>query len=281
MSIAFKSSKDFDSNQIVSFNLDPQYLDKEAKSIYDSLELFQKLSFGELYKQKESINYWYVDTDQNFAYIIAPDRVEAILTWDKENLLPNDLIFEKLAQIGGTPPHQWTMYQDYIDFPCQVKSEEGIWTDFCKIRFTKTAPFQTHYKKLKLLNEIVDVKESEFTMPHNLRISNTLTEDIRMSFFPFMVKTKKGNYLTYNGDADFVSKGNLKAEEISHEVEFSYDRFKKVAETPSEDVTYIIGKWDSRLEELLKTYKEERKKLPPTRAIPNKGFIAKLKDLFS
>jgi len=265
MSIAFTSSKDFDLNQIVSFNLDSRYIDKEGKTILNSLELIENLSFGELHKQKESENFWFIDTDQNYAHRITPDRLEIIKSWDKEKLLSTDLMFEKLVQIGGTPPHQWTMDPDYIDFPCQTKNNDGIWIDFCKIRFTKTAPFQTYYKNIKLLNQIEDVRPSEFTMPHDLRISNTMTEDIRMSFFPFMVKTKTGNYLTYNGEADFVSKGTIKGSDISHEIEFSYNKFKTVVETPNTEVTYIIGKWDNRLDDLLKKYKEERKELPPNR----------------
>lgn len=275
MSIAFKTSTDFKTNKIVSFNLDPKYLDGDAKNIFDSFVFDCDLQYGKLYKQKDTNDFWYIDPEKNFAYIVLPDRVGLIKEWNSNDLLPDNDLWEKLKLIGGTPPHKWTISSDYIDFPCQIKDIKDNWTDFAIIRFTKVPPFETYYKNLKLLKDVIDIKQSEFTMPNALRLSSTLTEDIRMSFFPFMVKTKSGKYVTYNERVDFTSKGDLKAEEISHEVDFSYNRFKTIQETPNEERTFVIGKWDDRLEEMLIDLKEKRKKTAPNKGYKQAGGSAK------
>ena len=86
-----------------------------------------------------------------------------------------------------------------------------------------------------------------------------------MSFYPFMVKTNTGGLLTYNGTTQFASKGEIKGNEIVAEVEFSYDRFNnEIKDVSLDDITFIIGKWDNKLEELFNQYKQqlERKTTP-------------------
>jgi|SRR5690606_17847962 len=277
MSIVFKSSTDFKTNKIISFNLDEEHLDGDARKIYDSLEFDSELQFGKLYRQRDSEDYWFVDTERNFAYIVLPDRVDLIKEWNSNNLLPDNELWEKLQSIGGTPPHLWTMSQDYIDFPCQTMDLNGKWTDFCIIRFTKVPPFETYFKNIKLLKDIQDVKPSEYAMPHKLRVSSTLTDEIRMSFSPFTVKTKSGKRITYNGITNFTSTGEIRADEIEKEIEFSYDHFKKIQDTPFDQKTFVIGKWDSRLAKMLNDLKEERKKTAPNNSYKQAGDSAKSK----
>jgi len=46
----------------------------------------------------------------------------------------------------------------------------------------------------------------------------------------------------------------LKGEDIVAEEEFSFGNFNKIQDVPFDSVTYIIGKWDNRIEALYQQY---------------------------
>jgi hypothetical protein len=97
-----------------------------------------------------------------------------------------------------------------------------------------------------------------------------------MSFYPFMVKTNTGRLLTYNGITQFASTGEIKGKEIIEEVDFSYDRFDKIMDVSSDEITFIIGKWDDKLQDLFNQYTQElERKTAPNIGIANSGADGK------
>ena len=82
-----------------------------------------------------------------------------------------------------------------------------------------------------------------------------LVDEVRMSFYPFMVKTISGELLLYDGTTQFVSKGEVKGSDIEFQVPFSHDAKYKVVDVSFNDITYVIGKWDSRFDELFAKYR--------------------------
>lgn len=128
--------------------------------------------------------------------------------------------------------------------------------DLCLFHFCQAPPFQRYFRKVLLLSDIAEISTSELALNHDLRLASTLAGEIRMGFSPFMVKTNTGRFITYNGTTQFATTGDIKGNEVVSEVKFSYDRFDKVNDVSFDDLTFIIGKWDTRLEALFKQYRQ-------------------------
>lgn len=275
MSIMFLSTTDYPSGQIIEYNIESSKdsKNKDIKAINDELTFQEEISFGKIYKRKDNGDIWYINPKETIARFITKDQLELFHKWDKQTLLPTEEQFEILKQIGGLPSSQYSLYPNNIQIPAKVTTNSGQQIDLCLFHFSQAPPFQRYFKKVLLLSDIVNIEPSELALSHELRLASTLAEEIRMSFYPFMVKTNTGSLLTYNGTTQFVSTGEIKGNEIVSEVEFSYNRFdNKIKDVSFDDITFIIGKWDGRLEELFCQYRLElERKNAPNISIANSG----------
>lgn len=141
-----------------------------------------------------------------------------------------------------------------LEFPCRVKTIGGQIIDLCLLHFSASPPYDYHFRNILLLDEIVDIEVSDLSLAHELRLESMLAGEIRMSFYPFVLKTKTGDLLLYNGTTDFVSNGEVKGSDIDCSIPFYYDCKCKAAEVSLNEITYVIGKWDNRLESLCTRY---------------------------
>ena len=266
MSITFLSSKDYPSGQIIEFNIESAKDDKykDIKAINDVLAFQEEISFGKIFKRQDNGDFWYINPNATIARFISNDQLDLFHKWDKEDLLPSDLQFQTLNDIGGLPSSKYLMVTDFIQFPALITTKSGQQIDLCLFHFSKAPPFQRHFKKVILLNDIADIKPSELALSHELRLSSMLADEIRMSFYPFMVCTNTGKIITYNGITQFASDGQLKGSDIICEVPFSYYLLDKIYDVSYDDITFVIGKWDIRLEELFKNYSEKLEKMNNT-----------------
>jgi hypothetical protein len=263
----FLSTTDYPSGQIIEYNIksSEDAKNKDIKAINDQLTFKEQLSFGTIHKRKDNGELWYINPNESIARLITEDHLGLFHKWDMQELLPTDQQFETLKQIGGLASSKYSLYPDYLQVPARVTTKSGQEIDLCLFHFTQAPPFQRYFKKVLLFSDIIEIQPSELSLSHELRLSSELAGEIRMSFYPFMVKTSTGELLTYNGTTQFASTGEIKGSEIIAEVEFSYDRFdNKIKNVSFDDITFIIGKWDDRLEELFNQYRLrlERKNAP-------------------
>ncbi len=275
MSIMFLSTTDYPSGQIIEFNIESSKDRKNTniKAIYDQLSIQEEISFGTIHKRKDNGDFWYINPKRSIARFITKDQLGLFHKWDKQALLPTDNQLEILKEIGGLPSSQYSLYPDNLQFPASITTINGQQTDLCLFHFSQAPPFQRYFKKVLLFSDIADIKPSEFALTHDLRLASTLSDEIRMSFSPFMVKTNKDKLITYNGITQFASTGEIKGNEIVSEVEFSYDRFDKVKDVSFDDITFIIGKWDARLEDLFNQYRQRlERKSAPSSFLPKMGL---------
>lgn len=91
-------------------------------------------------------------------------------------------------------------------------------------------------------------------MPHELRFAGARVPELTMGMYPFTIRTKTGELITCNGFTQFVSKGDIKGIDIVSQKEILPEDIKEFKNVFFEDVVYVIGKWDNRLEELFKYY---------------------------
>ena len=268
MSILFLSTTDYPNGRITEFNMAAARDRKNAEihALLHLLEFQEELNHGKIYRQTDNGDLWFVSPDIAIARLISESRLELFRVWDKQALLPDEKQLAVLQEIGGLPSSRYSIDPEYLNFPAAVITKSGERIDLCLFHFSKSPPYQRYFRKLLLLNEAAVIEPSELALSHTLRLASTQADEIRMSFRPFMVKTKSGELLTYNGTTDFASTGAIKGSDIAEEVEFSYDKFDhKIKDVSPDDITYIAGKWDERLEELFIHYRRlTERKNPPT-----------------
>ena len=258
----FLSTTDYSSGKIIEFNIESSKdgKNKDIKAINDQLAFQEEMSFGKIHRRKDNGDLWHINPNETIARFITNDQLDLFHKWVKQALLPTDQQFATLKQIGGLPSSQYSLYPDNLQFPARVTTNNGQQFDLCLFHFSQSPPFQPYFKKVLLLSDIIDVAPSELSLSHNLRLASTKADEIRMSFYPFMVRTSTGSLITYNGITQFASTGELKGNEIIEEVKFSYDRFDKIMDVSSDETTFVIGKWDDRLQNLFNQYRQGFKK---------------------
>lgn len=280
----FLSTTDYPSGQIIEYNIESSRdgKNKDIKAINDALTFQEEISFGKIHKRKDNGDLWYINPKETIARFITKDQLELFHKWDKRPLLLTDQQFEILKQIGGLPSSQYSLYPDNLQFPARVTTNNGQQIDLCLFHFSQAPPFQRYFKKILLLSDIADIKPSELSLSHNLRLASTLADEIRMSFYPFMVKTNTGRLITYNGITQFASTGEIKGNEIIEEVDFSYDRFDKINDVSDDEITFVIGKWNDKLQNLFNQYRQElERKTAPNIGIANSGVDAESISIWS
>lgn len=257
MSAAYISTIDFHSQQYIEFSINAARDDnnKDLAAIYNTFIPLHDLSYGKVFKQSDNGELWHVNPGNTIARKITEERFRFFLEWDTRSLLPNDHLFDKLKSIGGLPAGMNSLSPDYINFPCKVTMADCVTIDLCLIQFSAAPPYQTDCKKLLFLDDIIDVEPSELALDHHYRMQSMLAVEIRMSFYPFLLRTKTGDLLLYNGTTHFVSTGEIKGNDIECQVPFSYDSKFRFMEVPNNDITYVIGKWDHRFDELFSEYR--------------------------
>ena len=262
MSIMFLSTTDYPSGQIIEFNIKSAKdgKNKQVKAINDELIFLKEINLGKIFKRKDNGDLWYVDPKQEIARFITFDRLELFYKWDKQTLLPTNRQLEIIEEIGGLPSPLYSLDPDYIQFPAKVTTNNGLQIDLCLLHFSQAPPFQRYFKKVLFLSDILDIQPSELSLSYDLRFASTLVNEIRMAFSPFMVRTNTNKFITYNGTTQFVSTGEIKGNEIISEVEFSHDRFDKINDVSFDDITFVIGKWDNRMEDIFKKTRQEQEK---------------------
>lgn len=261
MSIMFLSATEYQTGKTIEFNTEHAKKggDKHLKKIYDALVFREKLSFGEIHQQQDNNDLWYFNPQSTIARFITKDQLELFHKWDKESLLPTEQQFKILEEIGGLPsPPFYSREPNYIEFPAKVVTNTGQEIDLCLFHFSEAPPYQSYFKKVLLLSDIADIKPSELALNHDLRIASTLVEEVRMSFYPFMVETNKGRLITYNGITQFASLGEIKGNEIISTVEFTHANLDKIIDISWDHITFIIGKWDDRFEALHQQYRQKQ-----------------------
>ncbi len=254
----YSSTTHHPTGQIIEFNIiyAQEGKNQDIKAIYDELVFLEDIGFGKIFQRKDNGDFWHLDPNQTIARYITSGQLDLFHKWDSQVLLPTDEQFEILKQIGGLPSSPYALYPDSLQFPASVTTKSGEQIDLCLFHFCQAPPFQRYFRKVLLLSDIADISASELALNHDLRLASTLAGEIRMGFSPFMVKTNTGRFITYNGTTQFASTGDIKGNEVVSEVKFSYDRFDKVNDVSFDDLTFIIGKWDTRLEALFKQYRQ-------------------------
>lgn len=261
MSLIFLSTKDFPSGKIAEFNIEAAKDGKNADiaEIYESLIDKYAFTFGKVCISNCNDDLWFINSEETTARYITENHLKLFFRFDGEVLLPTEQQFERLREIGGLPSSQYSLHPRNLQFPARIVTKGREEIDLCLFYFSSVPPTPQSYKQILFLNEVEIVSPSALAISHDLRLASTLTDELRMSFYPFMVRTNDHKVLTYDSPVQFASTGKILGSNIVEEIKFSWDLFNKVTDVPSEEITLVIGKWDDEFEELYKRYMKDAK----------------------
>ncbi len=131
-----------------------------------------------------------------------------------------------------------------IAYPCKCITKKNI-IDFCIYLVSQVSNerLEKQFPNNLSLNEIKEIKESEYALPYNIRLATTKAEDLRMGFYPTQVESRDRKLYILNGPTHFLKDGERKGKDftlvknLKHESEVYkyYDEHK-------DKITYIINK---------------------------------------
>lgn len=278
MSIMYLSTTDYPTGQIIEFNLQTakEKSHSDINAIYEKFQFKENLKTGKIYQRIDNKDLWYIDTNETLATFVTTKQIDLIRNWDTENLLPTDEQLIALEKIGSTSSSPYSLYSDTLTYPCKIQTIDKKEIDLCLIVFSTSPPLQRHYKNVMLFSQVDKIFQSELALTKELRRASTQAGEIRMSFSPFMVKTKTNKIITYDGVTHFASTGQIKGNEIECEIPFEYSKFDTTNNVSFDDITFIIAKWDDKLENIFKQTRKEQEKQQLTGVWQNGGSSAKL-----
>ncbi|MDG1476069.1 MAG: hypothetical protein P8Q14_02895 [Vicingaceae bacterium] len=141
-----------------------------------------------------------------------------LIQFYKRNLALNNKFQEQINTIGIT--EDWN--SDKI-LPAKIELISGEKYDFARIRISKKPPLGYSYDYFKdyiFIDQIKSIKKSDFALSKEVREKSKNAEELRMSFYPTVLKTKDEVKVVINGLSLFFNNQNIKGSELTLANEF-------------------------------------------------------------
>lgn len=204
-----------------------------------------------IYKCLKCSTSWYDHKEFDSVYSVEEEKLDQLLAWCSKNHQLKENLFSKLKEIGATPTNEWG-HQNQIEFPCKCVLNNDTEIDFCLIRFQILPPFLnfTDYEKVVSVNDVKDLKISDFALNNSIRKKTVDAEEIRNGFAPTPVKDPNDNYYILNWTKNFFDMNGISgsllqyAKKHPHEKDMIYDNSEI-------SITYIIGDWKEKFLSLI------------------------------
>lgn len=176
---------------------------KAAKQLV-GLHFVRDLKFGKLYECPLCHNWWHMDSESVWIFRVPEERREMLVEWDRSPLIPEERFRDVLREIGATGPHHYTLRSTKrLHIPCEIEWGDGTVTSRCVLILTDEAPIDV-YEQGRLMQGVRDIRKSPFTLPQDVRLESTTTEELRMDYCPTFVCTTDGEILWLNWQAFFL-----------------------------------------------------------------------------
>ena len=111
-----------DKSSTLSFNWEYALEGKDRKlaKLAASLAKLRSLKFGELFQCSECGLHWFLEDDGTIMHRVQPDRFDALIAWDREQLIPTDDDLASFSALGAT-----RLGKEQIAVPCSVETTSG------------------------------------------------------------------------------------------------------------------------------------------------------------
>jgi hypothetical protein len=195
---------------MLGFNLD--YAKKTGRDL-SVFKLLEKLRWGSLLVCKHCRQLWYLNEDNKFINFTPNDRLALIHEWNREKLILNFDLAEKLKLIGTTTLESFGSNLKYLEAPCGIVTKSGEEFEFAILSLQMHAPFEPkrHYR---LSDEIREIYSSPYALPYSVRVETSKAKEISMGFAPTFVETPGGELFTLNWNNYFFKKTGYLARDL-------------------------------------------------------------------
>jgi hypothetical protein len=147
---------------------------------------------------------------------------------------------EALEEVGLTD--DWKMNKQA---PVKIILKNGEIFDFVTIQVSSNPPigyFYDHFEKIIYINNIESIENSEFGISKEIRERTKDAEEMRMGFYPTVLKSRSGDKVVVNGQALFFKNGDIKGSDLVLANESWNHKEKYIYEDKIENQILVIAK---------------------------------------
>jgi uncharacterized C2H2 Zn-finger protein len=181
-------------------------------------------------------------------------NIDLLNRWNSTEQIIDSNYFGLLKEIGIIEG-----WYNTILIPCKVLTKEKKELDFCLLVLSDLPPFQeiysNNYDNVFMINEIVDIYKSDYSLPLEIRKSTRNQREAGMGFTPTVLESPNGKLFCLNGSNDFLKYDNVNPNELLIK-EFSQDKYQNdyILYSLKEKLNYIICDKNTQIE----NYKAEQ-----------------------
>jgi len=219
--------------KIIGFGIDL------LKTKFDSkIELYDKIGDIQIFKCSKCNSEFYKE-NQTFQKILK-GQIDFLKEYFKNEQKISSELKSQIDLIGETK--DWNM-NNLV--PAKIELKNGEIYDFVTIRISNKPPigyYFEHFEKIIFIDEIKSINSSEFGISQEIRAKAKNAEEMRMGFYPTVLKTKNGTKVVINGQALFFKNGEIKGSDLTLSNEFWDDKEKYIYENKIEKQVLVIAK---------------------------------------
>ncbi|MFH0894150.1 MAG: hypothetical protein V2A54_06925 [Bacteroidota bacterium] len=152
----------------------------------------------------------------------------------------NEKLKGDLEKVGLT--FDWKMNRQA---PSKVILKNGEIFDFATVQVSSNPPigyFYDHFVRIVFIDNVESIKPSEFGLLKEVREKTKDAEEMRMGFYPTVLKTKDGKKVVVNGQSLFFKTEEIKGADLELANEFWNQREKYIYEDKIENQILVIAK---------------------------------------
>jgi len=208
-------------------------------SAFLSLKKYKPLRFGSLYKCTNCDSYWYYNPDRDWMGYTPDSRLALILNWNESKISLSGKYKKILKSIGMTPSDIYGNGRQYKEFPCRIVTAGGEVTDFGIVSLQKHPPYEPH-RKYCLASEVVELSESWYALPLDVRVATSRARERNMGYAPTLIESN-GKQFTLNWTTNFFSKEGHNASDVQISSETRHMNAMPIIAKSAVDITYFIA----------------------------------------
>lgn len=144
---------------------------------------------------------------------IFDGQLELLQRWTDSDLTINSDFQNTLDQIGTS--QNWNSEKV---IPCSVQFKDGTSTDFAILKISNDPPLGADYdfyKSVHFIDEVEQVKPSEFALSMEIRKATETAEERRMGFYPTVTTTGNLKKVVLNGFEVLFAQDGIKGSDLT------------------------------------------------------------------
>ncbi len=188
--------------------------------------------------------------------LIPEDKAQLVLDWNEKTLPLDEDFLLTLKKIGGRSSC-FIPGAKALTFPCRVLTKNKKVFDPTFIFLSDWIPHDISRMKVRLVDEIVEIDESEYALSRKIRNLSRKSKELRKEFAPLAVIATDGTKFTLNWDHDIFKYESYKGKYIELDTDgFNFSDYGEVIYSNLYDFFYFLGDYPMNDSDLYLTEKD-------------------------